>query len=284
MLYLIYRILLILFLVYIGSIIVIGLRESSYLFYPDTDERLWSDPVGKNVQYQDVFLDLQHGERIHGWWFPGRRNAPVILFLHGNAGNLSMRYSFVRYLQELPSRPGVFIIDYPGYGKSTGRPCEKNLYESGLAAIRYLTEKKQIDSDRIIIFGRSLGCAVALNTALSAAHAGLILECPFLSVPRMAEHYFPFLPGLKFFSRQHFDNEKKIRNLHTPLLLMLGDQDQVIPPDQGRRLFALAPEPKTFLEIQGAHHDDLYLVGGEKYKNAWAAFLKAVGNPGTKQD
>ncbi|MBN1355264.1 alpha/beta hydrolase [bacterium] len=260
-------------LIYFGSVAVIALREDAYLYYPTRYPEYWAEPPGGAFETE---FQLSEGSRIHGVWFPGRETGPVILFLHGNAGHLVNRYPLIRFLQNLESRPGVLIVDYPGYGKSTGKPKESNLYETGTAACRYLQENLNVPPDRLILFGRSLGAAAALHTAITLRCAGLVMECPLLSVPHMAGEYYPYLPGLGWFSRQRFDNEKMIRKLNVPLLIIHGGRDRVIPVHHGRELFETALEPKRYVEIPAADHDDIYLIDTKQYRRAWMDFIRDI--------
>jgi len=272
------RILVMVLLIYAGSILLIGLKENSYLYYPTQYPDTWTNPPG-DVTFQDVFFTIPSGSKIHGWWFPGSHDGPVILFLHGNAGHLAMRYSLIQFLMKCHPQPGgILIVDYPGYGKSSGKPSEKALFETGENACRYLKATLGISSDRIVIFGRSLGGAVALHTAIADQCAGLVMECSFLSVARMAQEYYPYLPGLKLLNRQKFDNESMIKNVGVPILMIHGDRDQIIPVEQGRKLYRIAPEPKTYVEIKKANHDNVYLIDKNTYQKAWNKFLKDVRN------
>jgi uncharacterized protein len=264
--------------IYLGSILVLCLRESTYLYYPTPYPEQWYEPSW-DTEYTDVFLPVSEDTSVHGIWFPGRSEGPVILFLHGNAGHLAGRYSLIRFLQSLNPQPGgILIIDYPGYGKSTGKPHQKTLMQSGKAASRYLRENLAVSADRLIVFGRSLGAAVALETAVNTPCGGLVMECAFLSVPHMAKDYYPFLPGLGVFSRQPYDNVSIISHLTVPLLLIHGDRDRIIPVHHSRKLFDQAPEPKQYLEVKGANHDNIYLVDTHAYKSAWENLLLSIMN------
>ncbi|MBN1552782.1 alpha/beta hydrolase [bacterium] len=267
------RIILMIMMIYTGSILVISCREDSYLYYPVKFPENWINPPS-GTQYEELMVDDSSGWKIHGWWFPGADHGLTIVFAHGNAGHLAMRYGLVKFLLQLSPQPaGICIYDYPGYGKSEGYPSEDNLYRSMASVRTYLNNEINQPYSSHIVFGRSLGASVALHSALDQESAGVVMECPMLSVPRMAEEYYPFLPGLKYFSRQRFDNERKITRLHRPLMIIHGSDDRVIPVQQGRQLFHLASEPKRYVEIEAADHDNVYLIDPVKYREAWESFL-----------
>jgi fermentation-respiration switch protein FrsA (DUF1100 family) len=198
----------------------------------------------------------------------------VILFCHGNAGNISHRLDNVARLLERELQ--VFIFDYRGYGKSAGRPSEKGIYLDGLAAYDYLVREAQIPADKIILFGRSLGAAVAVEIALQREICSLILESAFTSTKDMAKAMVLFRP-LSPFVPSNYDNLGKIAQIRTAKLIVHGDQDEIVPFAMGRRLFARALQPKEFYPIRGAGHNDTYFVGGESYFRRLATFVRGVG-------
>ena len=169
----------------------------------------------------------------------------------------------------------VCVFDYRGYGRSTGDPDEEGTYRDGRAAYDHLVRSRSIDPGRIVLMGESLGCAISIQLALEHKAAGLILEAPFASIPHMAAAIYPFLP-LGYFVRTRYDNLAKIPKLSMPLMVAQGTRDEVIPIGQGRMVFAAAPEPKRFLAIEGAHHNDVYLIGGEAYREALSEFIGRV--------
>ena len=243
--------------------------EHSLIYYPI--RQLEGDPRAYRLRHEEITFVAEDGVRLHGWLVPGP--APwVLLWAHGNAGNISHRLD---NLAEFHRRLGVsvFIFDYRGYGRSDGRPSEEGLYRDARAALATLQARPDLDPSRIIYFGRSLGAAVAVELALHRPPAALILETPFLSVSAIANRT---LPGVGYLFRTRFDSLAKIGRIRAPLLVLHGDRDEVIPFDHGRRLFEAGPEPKTFYAIPGAHHNDTYLVGGEAYWRVWREFLDGL--------
>ncbi len=240
--------------------------ERSLIYHPM--RRLESHPGAYGLLYEDVAFQADDGVWLHGWLVPGRTRW-TLLWAHGNAGNISHR---LENLKEIHERLGlsVFIFDYRGYGRSEGHPSEEGLYRDAHAALAMLGARADLDPGRVIYFGRSLGAAVAVELAVHRSPAAVILETPFLSVPAMANHT---LPGIGYLFRSRYDSLAKIGRLRVPLLILHGDQDEVVPLVHGRRLFETAPEPKTFYAIPGAHHNDTYIVGGEPYWRVWQEFL-----------
>lgn len=253
--------------------------ERSLIYHPV--RHLESDPRAYGLHYEDVTFQADDGVRLHGWLVPGR-TPWTLLWAHGNAGNISHRLENIKEFHDRLG-PTIFIFDYRGYGRSGGSPSEEGLYRDARAALATLEARADLDPERMIYFGRSLGAAVAVELALHRPPAGLILETPFLSVPAMANRT---LPGLGYLFRTRYDSLAKIGRLQVPLLVLHGDQDEVVPFVHGWRLFETAPEPKTFYAIRGAHHNDTYIVGGEPYWRVWRSFLEGLrlGTSGRVKD
>jgi fermentation-respiration switch protein FrsA (DUF1100 family) len=192
-----------------------------------------------------------------------------VLFFHGNAGNLSHRADMLLRL----TRPGVnvLIIDYRGYGRSQGRPSEQGLYADATAAWTFLTAERGVDEDRIVLFGKSLGGAVAIDLAARVAPAGVIAQSAFTSVPDMAARHYPFVP--RMLVRTKMDSLAKIAGVSCPKLFVHSTGDEIVPYAMGRRLYDAAAEPKTFFEVRGAGHNETWLAGGEEYYRAINDFI-----------
>jgi hypothetical protein len=194
-----------------------------------------------------------------------------VLFCHGNAGNISHRLDSIRLLHSLGLQ--VLIFDYRGYGHSEGAASEKGSYRDADAAWRYLVDVRGLPADRIILFGRSLGAAVAADLASRTRPAAVIMESAFTSVPDMAAGIYPWLP-VRLLSRYRYDNLDKITRISAPLLLVHSRQDEIIPFAHGERLFERAREPKQFLEINGGHND-AFLTSRKAYTHGLESFLAA---------
>jgi fermentation-respiration switch protein FrsA (DUF1100 family) len=246
--------------------------ERSFLYFPE--RVLATTPAELGLTAEEVWLQTADGVRLYGYWLPGRGQRLVVWF-HGNAGNISHRLPHARLLLD---RFGLdqLLVDYRGYGRSHGRPSETGLYRDGLA-VYAAALRRGYRPEQIVLFGRSLGAAVAIEVARQQPAGAVILETAFLSIPSLARALYPWVPPVLVRSR--FDNAAKIRQVLAPKLIVHGDRDEVVPLAHGQRLFDLAPEPKRFGLIQGAGHNDLVLVGGEPYLHAWNTFLEDTAPP-----
>ena len=218
----------------------------------------------------DVWLDTEDGVRIHGWQVD-RPGAPfVTLYFHGNAGNITDRYDHFREINSAGS--SLLMIDYRGYGKSTGRPSEDGIYTDADAAYDHLL-KTGHSASQIILHGESLGTAVAVDLASRRPCAGVVLEAPFTSGRDVAATVLPIIGPAVMWS---FDLRKKIGRLHAPILIIHGDRDEIIPARLGQALFAAAPEPKSIWIVPGAHHNDIVETAGAAYQQHLRAFYESL--------
>ena len=246
------------------------LVDRLFIFFPERD--LLQDPGDSGLEFDEVFFRAADGVGLHGWFVPGRGETTLVWF-HGNAGNISNR---VDNLAELHSRLGVniFIFDYRGYGRSEGRPSEQGTYLDAEAALAYLRSREGVVQDRLVLFGRSVGSAVAAEAATKNEAYAVILESPFTSIRAMAREHYPFLPGLGAIVRTKYNTLAKMGNIHVPIMVLHGDSDKIAPFHMGRELFEAANPPKRFYGIEGAGHNDTYHVGGRAYYEALASFLE----------
>jgi hypothetical protein len=248
--------------------------ENRFVYHPGAGPAVSWD--AKRIGARKCRFTTEDKLELSAWWHPGVRSlrtedGPVLLWCHGNAGSLTHR---AENLQLLASRGlAALLFDYRGYGKSDGKPSEQGLYRDAAAAYRYLTEERGVEPWRVICFGRSLGAAVALRTALEKPTAGLVMESAFESVPAMARKMWVFAP-IAPFARNRYDNLSRVRELGVPLLMVHGSRDSLVPIEQGRRVFEAAPEPKEFCVVPGAGHNDLYSVGGEDYFDTLEQFCR----------
>ncbi len=253
----------------VGTVLMLTFLQKKMIYFPSPDLEITPDRMG--LVYEDVFLNTSDGVRIHGWYVPAPGAKTTLLFLHGNAGNISHRLDNVRRLHD--QGINVFIIDYRGYGRSRGSPGEQGLYRDAGAALRHLQERADVNRERIAVFGRSLGGAVAVDICSREDCMKLILESTFTSTADMARAIFPFLP-LGPFLTERFDSESKIVNVRAPLLQFHGTDDEVVPFRLGQKLFRTAPGPKKFVSIPGAGHNDTYERGGPRYFETIRSFLE----------
>jgi len=259
-----------LFLVVVGVVMWDRLVESM-IFYPVRGVEI--TPVQLGISGEEVFFTTEDGVRIHAFYLPAAGANRALLFLHGNAGNASHRLPNAAELVQLGC--SVLVIDYRGYGLSEGRATETGVYADARAGLAHLVEQRGFSESRVIVFGRSLGGAVAVDLAQDRALAGVILESTFPSVADIVSNG----PGgalLGALAGRRFESAAKIGQMRAPLLYFHGDRDEVIRYELGRRLFDIAPEPKTFETIHGAGHNDLTQVGGRPYFERIREFLDEV--------
>ena len=269
-----------------GLVIFIMLFEDKLIYFPSKHpDGFWEvnsiparagDVVPK---VEDCFFETTDGVRLHGWYCTPHRKAGeslepvasqmVLLWFHGNAGNITYRYDMIRMMMGLPAE--VFIIDYRGYGKSVGSPTEQGLYLDARASWDYLTNSRGIAAQRIIIFGKSLGGVPAIDLASQVEPAGLIVQSSFSSAGDMAETIMPFLPRALLHTKM--DSLSKLARVRCPKLFIHSRADEVVPYELGRRLFEAATEPKEFYEVEGSPHNSTYIVGGTRYLEAIRKFI-----------
>lgn len=227
-----------------------GLRgfENLNLYMPERQH--YAHPGTYGLAYEDVWLTAGDGGRAHGWFIPGAGPRVAVVF-HGNGGNISNRLEKARALRAMGF--SVLLFDYRGYGKSPGRPSERGLYADGEAAALEAARRAGGDWGKVAYYGESLGCAVALETALRRPPGALVLDSPFTSTVAMGRIVLPFLP-VEHMVRQRYDNLAKVGRLKAPLLVLHSPDDEVIPSAMGQLLWAAAPEPKRFVETRGDHN------------------------------
>ncbi len=242
---------------YAVLLILMVVFENSFVYPRSTAADHWEDPPDAAIE--EVSFPAADGNTIHAWYRPQAESKDVFLICHGNAGNLSMRgQGMLAFHQVL--KCNVLIFDYPGYGKSTGRPSEAGCYASADAAIKWLNEVKGIPPERVILFGDSLGGGIAIDAALRHPVRALILSKPFTSAPATAKRTFFWLP-VNWLMRNRFDNLSKMSRLRCPLFIASASEDRICPLSMGKALFDAAPEPKEFMCLEGEGHDDK--LGGD---------------------
>ena len=241
-------------------------RLERMLIFPATRD-IDRDPGVFGWEFEDVYLPVKGGE-THGWWIPLEGARGTALFSHGNAGNIAGRLESIGLLRGLGF--SVMAYDYGGYGRSTGSPSEVRCCADARAFWRYLTEVRGIAPGQLLLFGRSLGGAVTCDLASEVTPQAVVIESTFTSIPDIAREMVPFFPARLL--RTRFANKDKIGLLSAPLLMVHGREDSMIRFHHGEALFALAPEPKTFVEIHGDHNEG-FVLSKAIYLAAWEEFL-----------
>ena len=250
---------------------LIFLTQDRLIYMPSGN--VTSTPERIGLAYEDIELVTEDGVRLHGWFVPGPDgDTPVLLFLHGNAGNIGHRLHSLQQFHELGL--AVLIIDYRGYGRSTGRPDEAGTYADARAAWQYLTEERSIPPEAIVVFGRSLGAAVAAELATGVEPAAVILESAFTSAADLGAHHYPWLP-VRALLRHEYDTLGRVDAITAPILFAHSPQDEIVPFAHAERLHAAAGDARL-LEMRGGHND-AFLATGEAYSDGLRAFLLDAG-------
>ncbi|HMB15015.1 MAG TPA: alpha/beta hydrolase [Pelovirga sp.] len=245
--------------------------DDTFIFFPTRD--IVMTPQSAGLTHEEVYFTAADGVKLHGWFIPGDPQTPVVLFFHGNAGNISHRVDNLRLFKRQLG-VSVFIIDYRGYGNSAGKTSEEGMYADARGALDWLHDKGW-NNDRIIYFGRSIGAAVATQLALEEQPAALVLESPFTSVEAMGRRHNPILYFLfGWLLQSRFDTLTKIDQLNAPLLLFHGTRDTIVPPAMAEQLYALATQPKTLHLIEGAGHNDTLSHRQNEYWQTWREFIE----------
>ena len=257
-------------LVILASIGLFSGLVNFFAFHPESGNQV--DPRLVDPTIQEIYFDTSDGLRLQAFYVPRPDSNRVILFLHGNAGNASHRLEDAVRLANLGAN--VFLLSYRGYGKSKGSPSEQGIYTDGRSALTYLQFKLGFTPDRIVILGRSIGSAVAIEIAQNISVAGLVLVSPFSSGRDVARaqglSWIAWLTGEPFYSIE------KISRVRAPVLFIHGEQDDIVPIDLGKKLFEQCPSPKTWKTVPGAGHNDLIQRGGVQYWEWIQEFLDSV--------
>ncbi len=248
-------------LISFGGVVGVPYLENQMLYYPE--KAFFGSPEDFDLNHEDVQIRTEDGVSLHAWMVGEKKHKPVVLFFHGNAGNISHRLDRVVRWRDFPVR--VLLLDYRGYGQSQGKPDEEGLYEDAKAAYQYLRNVEKLSPNQIFLFGESLGGAVAIELATQFPVASLTVESTFTSLKKLAAKLFPFVPSMAV--SNSYNSISKISGLRIPLTVIHGTEDEIVPFEMGKELFETAPEPKRFLEVKGAHHNDLYLQAGSDYLN-----------------
>ncbi|MCM8796388.1 MAG: alpha/beta hydrolase [Candidatus Omnitrophica bacterium] len=243
--------------------------ERKAIYFPQKEIEVYPSAIG--LPYEEVNFSTEDNLGINGWFIRSPIGRYTILFLHGNSGNISGRLEKIRMLYELGLN--VYIIDYRGYGKSKGSPQEAGFYKDAVASYRYLREKYNILPEQIILYGESLGTAVAIDLATREKIGGIILEGTFSRGRDMAKKIYPFLPNFVF--ANSYDSLTKIRVINVPKLFLHSRQDEVVPVVLAQKLFSAANHPKYFVELNGGHNT-AFLDSSKEYLTAISEFIKAI--------
>ena len=268
------KLLLALVIGYAAVVAFVYFNQHRKLYLPDVPAReLAGTPADVGLRFDDVTLESDDGVTLHGWFVPGS-GPRVLLFLHGNAGNVSHRLQSIRVFNELGL--SVLIVDYRGYGRSSGTPSEAGTYADAESAWNHLVRTQGRPPGEIIVFGRSLGGAVAAWLAARTQPAALIVESSFTSVPDLGRELYPWLP-VRWLSRFRYPTVEYVRDVQAPVLVVHSRDDEIAPFRHGERIFAAAAGPRMLLELEGTHND-AYVRSERDYVAGLRAFLASLGD------
>ena len=254
-------------------LVLVFLFQSHLVFFPGTGRESVLTPQSYGLRFESVSIRTTDGETLDAWWVPAEGARGVVLFFHGNAGNISHRLDYLQMFHRL--RYTTLIIDYRGYGKSTGTPSEAGTYRDAEAAWEYLRHARMARPQDVVIAGESLGAAVAtwlaaeVTLTTGESPRAVLLFSTFTSVNDLGQQVYWFLP-VRLLSRIGYDNRANLKQIRAPVFIAHSRDDDIVPYAHGRNLFEAANEPKTFLELRGGHNDGFIFVRPE-----WVADLGA---------
>ena len=271
----------VLVLAYIGLAIALYLGQSNLVYMPS--QELIDTPATIGLKFDDVQLSTKDNVNLDSWFVPAKDNDQigkgVILFCHGNGGNIGNRVSYLPIFKDLGL--ATFLFDYRGYGKSEGKPSEEGTYNDVEAAWQYLTQEKQIPPQKIIIYGESLGGAIASYLAQKISQqdgknsaGGLILASTFTSISDRAAELYPFMP-IRFLSRFSYNSIDRLPIIKIPILVIHSIDDEIIPFHHGDRNFQAANQPKKLVKLRGDHNGG-FLDSLETYRNGLKEFIQSI--------
>jgi len=254
-----------------GVLALMFFLQSRLVYFPDG--QIVATPADKGYAYEEISFEAADGVRLSAWYVPSQANRGVVLFSHGNGGNISYNLPFVEILH----RAGLstFIYDYRGYGRSQGKPTEEGTYSDIAGAWQYLTENRKVPAGQIILYGQSLGGPIAAKLAAEKSPAALILDSTFTSFVDIAGHHYPFLP-VRWLARFDYSTLDHVKKVRCPVLVIHSTDDEIVPFSQGVALYEAAPEPRAFVKLRGGHNDALFL-STEAYRAGLEAFLRKTG-------
>ena len=270
----------ILVLAYIGFAIALYFGQSNLVYMPS--QTLTETPANIGLKFEDIQITAKDNVNLDAWFVPAKDNDQigkgVILFCHGNGGNIGNRVSYLPIFRDLGL--STFLFDYRGYGKSEGKPTEAGTYADVEAAWQYLTQERKISPKKIIIYGESLGGAIAAYIAqltsqdLKNNAGGLVLASTFTSISDRASELYPFLP-IRFLSRFSYNSLERLPSIKIPILIIHSTEDEIIPFHHSDRNFQAAHQPKRLVKLRGDHNDG-FLDSLETYRNGLNEFIQSI--------
>ena len=257
---------------YAALVALVYLFQTRLVYFPQIGREIAATPQAYGLAYEQVTLATADGEKLAAWWVPHERAAGAVVIFHGNAGNISHRIDYLTMFHRLGY--STLLVDYRGYGRSTGSPSEEGTYRDAEAAWQWLTRERGVPAGDIVVLGESLGGAVAVWLAARVNPRALVVASCFTSVPALGAQVYPFLP-VRLISRYSYDSLSTIKEVKAPVLIAHSREDDIIPFSHGRALYEAAPEPKQFLEMRGGHNDG-FIFMRQEWVTQLAAFLEST--------
>jgi pimeloyl-ACP methyl ester carboxylesterase len=261
---------------YAAVVALVFLFQTRLVYYPEIGRELVHTPRAYNLAFEDVTLRTSDGESLHAWWVPAENARGVVLFFHGNAGNISHRLDYLLMFHRL--RHSTLIVDYRGYGRSTGRPSEAGTYRDAEAAWEHLRQARGVRAADLVVAGESLGGGVATWLAARVQPRAVLLFSTFTSATDLGAEIYWFLP-VRWISRIGYDNMANLRNIRAPVLVAHSPQDEIVPYAHGRRLYESIGGPRAFLELRGGHNEG-FVFARPEWVAQLAAFLDGLDGGG----
>ncbi|MFC2049020.1 alpha/beta hydrolase [Elusimicrobiota bacterium] len=257
-----------LLILYAVILLYFTITQSRFIYFPSHEYAGVPTEIG--LPYESISFRTEDKVRLSGWFIYAENSRGVVLFCHGNAGNISHRLASIMTFSSLGY--DVFIFDYRGYGKSEGKPTERGTYLDVKAAYNYLVKKRQVFPEEIIVFGRSLGGVIAAWLVKEVEVKAIIIESAFTSIKDLGAQLYPFIP-VRLLSRFDYNAKEYLRYVNCPLLIVHSRDDEIIPISHGKKLFEIANSPKQLLEISGSHNEG-FLISESNYIEGLNRFIK----------
>jgi fermentation-respiration switch protein FrsA (DUF1100 family) len=266
--------------VYVTLALLLYVFQSRLIYFPDVGRAITATPAAVGLPFEEVHLDVEHGVRLHGWYVPHAQPRGVALILHGNAGSIALRLDWLAMFHRLGY--ASLIVDYRGYGASTGTPDEEGTYRDAQAAWRHLVDVRGAKPGEIVVVGESLGGSIAAWLAARVTPRALVIQSTFTSVSDLAAELYPVFP-VRWLSRFRYETRLNVAATDAPVLVAHSRDDEIIPYAHGRRLYDAAREPRSFVELRGGHNEG-FLFSRPEWTAALAAFLERAESVGAQAE
>jgi len=266
-------------LAYAAVVVLLWVTQDRLVYFPQISGGATATPAALKLPFENLRIATEDGETLAAWWIPAADAKGAVLVLHGNAGSIADRLDYVPPFHAMAY--SVLLVDYRGYGASSGRPTEAGTYADAQAAWGWLTQQRGLQPAQIVVLGESLGGAVAAELASRVQPRALLLVAAFTSAIDLGSEIYPWLP-VRLISRYRYDTLQYLRRYRGPVLIAHSRDDEIVPYAHGERLHAAASGEKTLLEMRGGHNE-AFLFGRPEWTRAAAEFMARLAVPGMKQ-